>query len=63
MCSDLFCAVQIKYKTSHVQTGFQNGFPTSEEHEPKPLYTMRVICVISGTKKVENTKGRRLKET
>jgi hypothetical protein len=40
MYSDLFCVDRIKYKTSHVQRGFQNGFPTSEEREPKPFDAM-----------------------
>ena len=40
MYSDLFCVDRIKYKTSHVQRGFRNGFPTSEEHEPKPFDAM-----------------------
>jgi hypothetical protein len=34
MYNDLFYVDQIRYKTSHVQTGSQNDFPSAEEHEP-----------------------------
>jgi hypothetical protein len=33
---------RIIYKTSHVQTGSQNDFPTAEEHEPGIVFFFSV---------------------